>query len=227
MLIVLDFDETASSVNGAQIVLRELGVDLTRTEIRKRFDSGTTAFKQYQEEEFDALTAAVSDIKNLAASVIPMRDGLGDLLEAAREGGHDVMVASAGVDIYIKPALESAGHRDVPVISVSITADQDSDMITGYEYPPYESRCNQNWAVCKCYPMRDALHKKDEVIFVGDGRMADTCAAQTADTVFARSRLLAYCVTEGIEATPFDGLQNVAEYVRSRNPQQSPTGTGI
>ena len=74
--------------------------------------------------------------------------------------------------------------------------------------------------------MRDALRQQEEVIFVGDGRMADTCAAQTADTVFARSRLLAYCESEGIEATGFDGLESVAEYVRSRTTEKSPDGTG-
>ena len=226
MLIVLDFDDTASSVNGARILLRELGVDWTRREIRERFDSGETTFKRYQEEEFDALTASVAEIKNLASDMIPMREGLSELIDAAKAGGHQLVVASAGLDIYIKPALHAAGLEDVDVISVSTTTDEESDSISGYVYPPSESRCTEAWAVCKCYPMRDALRQQDEVVFVGDGRMADTCAAQTADTVFARSRLLAYCQSEGIEATAFDGLEPVAEYIRSRTTDKSPVGMG-
>ena len=226
MLIVLDFDETASSVNGAQILFRELRTDRTRSEIRARLDSGEITFKQYQEEEFDALTASVSDIKNLASSVIPMRNGLSELIDAADAGGHQLIIASAGLDLYIKPALDAAGLEDVHVISVSVTTDEDSDTISGYVYPPYEPRCTEAWAVCKCYPMRDALRRQEEVVFVGDGRMADTCAARTADTVFARSRLLAYCESEGIEATDFDGLESVAEYVRSRTTEKSPAGMG-
>ncbi|NQW18468.1 MAG: HAD-IB family phosphatase [Chloroflexi bacterium] len=226
MLIVIDFDETASSVNGAQTLLRELGVDRIRGEIRARFDSGETSFKQYQEEEFDSLTASVSEIKNLASKVIPMRDGLGDLMEAAREGRHQVVVASAGLDLYIEPALCAAGIADVPVISVSATCDEDSDRIVEYVYPPSESRCEEAWAVCKCYPMRGALETSDEVVFIGDGRMSDTCAARTADTVFARSRLLEYCESEGIEATAFEGLEKVAEYVRSRTADKTTTGMG-
>jgi len=93
MLIVIDFDDTASSVNGAQIILRELGVDWARSEIRKRFNSGETTFKQYQEEEFEGLISSVSEIKNLASGVIPMRDGLEDLVEAAHEGGHELIIA--------------------------------------------------------------------------------------------------------------------------------------
>jgi 2-hydroxy-3-keto-5-methylthiopentenyl-1-phosphate phosphatase len=226
MLIVIDFDETASSVNGARILLRELGVDSPRSDIRERFDSGETTFKRYQEEEFDRLSASVSDIKNLASKVIPMRDGLSELIDAADAGGHQLIVASAGLDLYIKPALDAAGLEDVDVISVTATVDEDSDTINGYEYPPYESRCTEAWAVCKCYPMRNALQRNEEVVFIGDGRMADTCAAETANTVFARSRLLAYCESEGIDATPFDGLANVAKYVRSRTTQKSPAGMG-
>jgi 2,3-diketo-5-methylthio-1-phosphopentane phosphatase len=226
MLIVLDFDETVSSVNGAQVMLREFGTGNTRSEIRARYDSDKTTFKQYQEEEFDALTASVSDIKNLASSVIPMRDGLSELIDAADAGGHQLIIASAGLDLYIKPALDAAGLDDVEVISVSAITDKDSDTISGYVYPPYESRCTEAWAVCKCYPMRDALQHNEEVVFIGDGRMADTCAAETADKVFARSRLLAYCESEGIEATPFERLESVAEYVRSRNTEKSPTGMG-
>ena len=226
MLIVLDFDDTASSVNGAQIILRELGVDWVRSEIRERFDSCITTFKQYQEEEFDGLTFSVTEIKKLASSVIPMRKGLSELIDAADAGGHQLIVASAGLDLYIRPALDAAGLEGVDVISVSATIDEDSDSISGYVYPPHESRCTEAWAVCKCYPMRDALRLQEEVVFVGDGRMADTCAAQTADTVFARSRLLAYCESECIEATAFDGLDNVAEYVRSRTTEKSPAGMG-
>ena len=226
MLIVLDFDDTASSVNGAQIILRELGVDWVRSEIRERFDSCKTTFKQYQEEEFDGLTFSVTEIKKLASSVIPMRKGLSELIDAADAGGHQLIVASAGLDLYIRPALDAAGLEGLDVISVSATIDEDSDSISGYVYPPHESRCTEAWAVCKCYPMRDALRLQEEVVFVGDGRMADTCAAQTADTVFARSRLLAYCESECIEATAFDGLDNVAEYVRSRTTEKSPAGMG-
>jgi 2-hydroxy-3-keto-5-methylthiopentenyl-1-phosphate phosphatase len=231
MLIVIDFDDTASSVNGAQIILRELGVDWARSEIRKRFNSGETTFKQYQEEEFEGLISSVSEIKNLASGVIPMRDGLEDLVEAAHEGGHELIIASAGLDIYIQPALESAGLGDIPVVSVSAITDEDSDTIAGYEYPPCESRCTEAWAVCKCYPMREAIQNQEEVVFVGDGMMADTCAVGTADTVFARSRLLAHCESEGIPATGFDGLQKVSDYVRSRNTGSnesaiSPTGMG-
>lgn len=231
MLIVIDFDETASSVNGAQTVLRVLGAERTREEVRARYDSVETTFRQYQEELFNSLTASVSDVKNAASNMIPMRDGLEDLVEAAHEGGHELIIASAGLDIYIQPALESAGLGDVPIVSVSAITDEDSDTITGYEYPPCESRCTEAWAVCKCYPMREALQNQEEVVFVGDGMMADTCAAGTADTVFARSRLLAHCESEGIPATGFDGLQKVSDYVRSRNPGSnesaiSPTGMG-
>ena len=58
----------------------------------------------------------------------------------------------------------------------------------------------------------------DEVIFVGDGVMSDSCAAtNAADTMFATGRLLDYCNENDIPVTEFsDDFGPLLSYVLSR-----------
>ena len=53
----------------------------------------------------------------------------------------------------------------------------------------------------------------DYVIFIGDGLRSDACAAEKADTVFARSRLLKHCKENGIEAIAFDDFYPIARHI--------------
>jgi len=65
------------------------------------------------------------------------------------------------------------------------------------------------------------------VIFIGDGLRSDSCAAEKADTVFARSRLLEHCRNNGIEAIEFEDFHSIAEYISEFNlrPDQNSTNS--
>ena len=54
----------------------------------------------------------------------------------------------------------------------------------------------------------------DCTIFIGDGS-TDRFAAEVADIVFARRRLLRYCQTQGIECYPFEDFHPVTTQLRA------------
>jgi 2,3-diketo-5-methylthio-1-phosphopentane phosphatase len=224
MLIVLDFDESAAAINGAQAVLARLGDTHSRRALREEYASGAIAFRDYQEREFNSLDATASEITEAALDAIPMRAGLQEFLAAAREGNHRVVIASAGLDLYIRPALAGIGAGDLPLVSVLGQTHPVTGRITGYEYPPAEPHCDRRWATCKCLPMREARENGEAVVFIGDGLMADTCAARHADKVFARSRLLGFCRSEQIDAVEFDGFNVVTTYIRSCGASEGSDG---
>ena len=51
------------------------------------------------------------------------------------------------------------------------------------------------------------------MIVSGDGVRADACAAEKADTVFARSRRLEHCKDIGVEAIEFDDFHPIARHI--------------
>lgn len=83
-----------------------------------------------------------------------------------------------------------------------------------YDYPAGQENCRDRaWAVCKCEPIDNARTRDEHVIFIGDGLRSDACAAEQADTVFARSRLLEHCKENGIEAIEFDDFHSIARHI--------------
>ena len=215
MLIVCDFDESAAGHNAARAVLDRF--DAAEIDaLRARYESGELSFREYQEQVFRATGAGVEELSAAAIEVVTLRPGFVDAVMAAQEAGARLVVASAGLHIYIRPVLTLNGLEEIPVVAVSVTADPATGRIIQYDYPEAESWCQSDWAVCKCRPMREALATGEEVVFVGDGLRSDSCAAGIATTVFARSRLLDYCHQNGIPAMPYEDFMPVADYIRQR-----------
>jgi 2-hydroxy-3-keto-5-methylthiopentenyl-1-phosphate phosphatase len=229
MLIVCDFDGSAASQNGAQTVLEQFvdaddsrGIKGSRTS----WINGDFSFRVYQENAFRRTGASVEEIGRLASELIDMRKGFAEMVSAADEAGARFLIASAGLDSYIRPALQSAGHTDTEIVSVMVkdgTDRENGDGLT-YEYPPAEQRCDPDWAVCKCHPMTESLERGEEVIFVGDGLRSDACAAEIATKVFARDRLLDSCRERKIPDTPYDDLSVIADYIRSAARRKATVG---
>ena len=229
MLIVCDFDGSASFQNGAKTVLDQFVDANDSLEIRgsrASWVNGDISFRVYQETAFRRTGASVEEIGLLVGDLINLRDGFAQMVAAAEKVGARFLIASAGIDSYIRPALEFAGHADTEVVSVIVRDDPDRENGDGllFEYPPAEERCNPDWAVCKCQPMTEALDRGEEVIFVGDGLRSDACTAGIATKVFARERLLESCRERKIPATPYDDLSVVADYIRSAAPHKNTVG---
>ena len=214
-----DFDGSASAQNGAKTILDQF-VDandsLKITGLRDSWLDGDISFRKYQETAFRRTGASIERIGRLAGDLIGLRDGFAEMVAAARDVGSRFLIASMGIDSYIRPALRVAGYTHLEVISVIARDDPDRSDGDGllFEYPPAEGRCDPDWAVCKCHPMVEALSRGEEVIFVGDSLRSDACAAEIATKVFAREALLENCRERKIPATPYDDLSVVADYIR-------------
>ena len=163
---------------------------------------------------FGTVKAPVKDLTDWVRENVTLRPGLREAISATQDQGGEFMIASAGIDFYIKPVLVAAGLGDVPVLSVTgATAGPGGATMTfRYDYPSDREYC-RDWAVCKCEPIEKARAAGQHVIFIGDGMRSDACAAEKADTVFARSRLLEHCKDIGVEAIPFVDFHSIARYI--------------
>jgi 2-hydroxy-3-keto-5-methylthiopentenyl-1-phosphate phosphatase len=213
LLVVCDFDDTAADCNAAQLLLAEYAGPGAEA-VQGAYRDGNLPFRDYQEEMFKTVVAPVDQLRSYARDNVSLRSGFADAVRATREQGGEFLVASAGIDFYIEPVLAANGLGDVPVLSVTGTPNApDGAMMTfRYDYPSDREFC-RDWAVCKCEPIEKAQVAGELVIFIGDGLRSDTCAAEKADTVFARSRLLEHCTKNGIEAIEFEDFHPIADHI--------------
>jgi 2-hydroxy-3-keto-5-methylthiopentenyl-1-phosphate phosphatase len=77
------------------------------------------------------------------------------------------------------------------------------------EFPFFQQACAHGCATCKPAVMRLLNSSRAATIFVGDGR-SDRYAAASADLVFAKNSLAAYCRKEQIPYVAYDNLGDVA-----------------
>ena len=129
-------------------------------------------------------------------------------------------VASAGLNFYIEPKLETVGLDRVELHSGKVLSEPNGKPPFRYDYPSYLKSCKGDWVTCKCEVIHRLKndHGGSEVIFVGDGLLSDTCAAaNAADTVFATGKLLRYCEKIKLSAIEFgDDFAPLLRYLNSK-----------
>lgn len=223
LLVVCDFDDTAADCNAAQLMIAEFAGPDTAA-INQQYRDGDLTFRDYQEKVISTIVAPVDQLSSWAGDNVTLRSGFSEAVNATREQAGEFMIASAGIDFYIEPVLAANGLGDVPVLAVTgaSTAADGSTTSFRYDYPSDREYC-RDWAVCKCEPIEKAHAAGQKVIFIGDGLRSDSCAAEKADTVFARSRLLEHCRNNGIEAIEFEDFHSIANHISKLglNPDQN------
>lgn len=214
--VFMDFDDTLSTGNVAQMLLKHFAPE-EFARCSARYRAGEITFREYQELSFDAVRAPVSELQKAAADRAQIRAGMTALIDAVSAIGDPVTVLSAGLDIYIQPVLQQHGLSNLDVICGSARRDRSDSGPFRYDYPfgsMQDSGCKGDWATCKCKALEQA-GSNTKTVFVGDGSTSDACAAEKADHVFARDRLLRICNEKRVPATPFEDFTPVTEFINS------------
>jgi HAD superfamily phosphoserine phosphatase-like hydrolase len=174
-----------------------------------------------------AFECALSDVDERAAleffDGFVLAPGALEFVAAARRAGHEIVVASDGLEMYVSRLLARAG-LEVPFSANRI------HFQSGGPIPEYASggpavrlpdgrvagsrpgapagcgRCGN----CKGAILEAAARGGGRrTVLVGDG-YSDRCAARVAEVVYAKDDLLGYCRERGIAARPFTVLEDVA-----------------
>lgn len=185
--LLVDFDETASVDNVAEMLLARFARDGWLRH-QARFRAGEIALREYQESAFALVTATPETMAEHAAEHARLRPGFRELVEACRAKGTPIAVISGGLDFYVKSVLSRNGLGDVTFFAVGTRSTPDG---LRYTYPLAAETC-WLWGNCKCSIVEQYRADGRKVVYVGDGRN-DVCPASRASFVFARGRLLEHC----------------------------------
>lgn len=202
--MAIDFDNTLSKNNVARDILRN-HLDKGFQDILDTYLSGEISFREYQEKCFITSGLNIPEIINEAKKIGVIRDGFFSLLELINSFDGEVIVVSAGLEIYIKSILAKSGLGDLEIFSVKTQQDQESQIKFQYLYSP--DTCEGDWAVCKCYVLnviRKRYHGKVKIIYAGDGSSSDYCASRSADDIIATGRLVKMLDSSAYKCIKFD-----------------------
>ncbi len=136
----------------------------------------------------------------------PPRDGLPDLIEAAKRYGMECHVVSYGFEFYIHHYLQMAGVENDLEVHGGGTARGPAGRLLQYTGPQGQD-VSADWKVLWSRAFRE---RAEALVYVGDGG-SDLAPALLCDVVFARDRLLSQMpMTYAGMLESFDTLHDVA-----------------
>jgi 2-hydroxy-3-keto-5-methylthiopentenyl-1-phosphate phosphatase len=209
MLIICDFDGTVTARDTNSALARRFAPE-AYANVEGLLASRELTLREVLAAEFEQVTVGLEAVLEVACS-IPFRAGFAELLKAAEQHAHHVVLLSSGFHEVIEPMLEVNGFAGrVPLVANRISFGADGGHITWRDLP----ECDLCGEPCKRHDvaqLRGAYGlSTDTVVFVGDG-FSDRCGAEAADRIFARDSLARYLDGEGAAYEQWDDFFDVID----------------
>jgi 2-hydroxy-3-keto-5-methylthiopentenyl-1-phosphate phosphatase len=208
-LLFLDFDGTISERDAIDAILESFA-DPRWLFIEEEWKSGRIGSRACLKEQIALVRATRAELDALLDS-IELDAGLNVLLQTCASHQIPTHVLSDGFDYCIQRIL-SRQANDFVRRSLHVCAshlEPQGAHLWRAEFPFFQQGCAHGCATCKPAVMRLLNSSRAATIFVGDG-LSDRYAAASADLVFAKNSLAAYCRKEQIPYVAYDNLGDVA-----------------
>ena len=188
--------------------------------VNTQFTRGDITFRDLLHKLFEPIAATPLEIHASAQELTDFRPGFVRLVDLSRERNIPFTLASGGLDIYIKPALEllSAEQRKWRKRRANHAAYRDGGLDLSFPYADRAGSCG-TCGSCKRAVITELQNEGYRVVAIGDGN-ADRCMADVADVLFARARLRQWCDEVQKPYRPFETLDVVVDFLES-NPDDA------
>jgi 2-hydroxy-3-keto-5-methylthiopentenyl-1-phosphate phosphatase len=191
---VVDWDGTATEVDGLHLVLVEFGDHEIYEEHEARLGRELTLHEVIA-GEFRSVRAPLAEVVAWVRAHARLRAGF---VEFARR--HRPLVLSSGLHELIEPVLEREG------LELDVLANRVDPRPEGWRLRfRNEEPCRVCGEPCK----RSDVQGLDGFVYVGDG-YSDRCVALAASRVFARDGLARHLTTLGVPFEPFEDFHGIA-----------------
>jgi 2-hydroxy-3-keto-5-methylthiopentenyl-1-phosphate phosphatase len=216
--VVCDFDGTATLEDTADALSIAYIGEARWRRANDLFHAGEISFERLLHEIFGPIAATPEEVRAFAKAHARFRPGFEQLVVTCRERGVPFLLASGGLDVYIRPALELLPGDVTEGLEIRANHAEyvPGGLALSFPFKDAPGACGACGS-CKGAVVKELQAKGYRVVAVGDGN-ADRCMARVADLVFARGRLLAWCRSEGVACEPFETLHPVVERVGGAAP---------
>ena len=188
MQLVVDWDGTATEVDGLHLVLLEFGDERIFHEAETQLGRELTLHDVIA-LEFQSVRAPLEQVVAWVGENVRLRDGF---VAFARE--RRPLIVSSGFHELIEPVLEREG-LELDLSANRLDARPDGWRVLFRNAEP----CPVCGEPCK----RSDVAGLDGFVYVGDG-FSDRCVALAASRVFARDGLAVYLASKGVRYEPFE-----------------------
>ena len=204
--IFCDFDGTIST--------EDIGYDLfdqygEQSPWHDQLVEGSLGIRDYWREVAGTLKEPLTDdLLNAYLRTIPIDPDFVHLLDLVQSENVPFTVLSDGLSIYVNRYLSLHGFDDLDVVCNEAWNDEAGNLTIRFPYSADGCKCPS--AVCKRNVVLTRSAPEERIIYIGDG-LSDFCPAETADIIFAKGNLAAYCNRNGL---PHHSWKHLHEVVR-------------
>jgi len=212
-MLFLGFDGTISRRDAVDAIL-ETYADAKWLSFEEEWRAGRIGSRDCLRAQMSLVRASRKPIDALLDE-IGIDEGLVALLEMCAGQQITTHIISDGFDYCIRRILSGASKRVAAFLRggrVCAGHLESRGHLWRTEFPFFHQTCGHGCATCKPAVMRLLNKTNAPAIFVGDG-LSDRYAVESADLVFAKDRLAAYCGEKSIEHIPYQSLGDVAAHI--------------
>lgn len=212
-ILFLDFDGTVTGRDAVDVIL-EAYADPHWLTIEEHWRAGRIGSRACLRAQLALVNASRYELNELLDS-IEVDEGFALLLDTCAAAGVPVYVVSDGFDYCIRRILSRPSLRLGPALErlrVIASHIEPEGRRWRADFPNPRAGCIHGCATCKPSAMAMLNGGGRLSVFVGDG-LSDRYAARTADLVFAKGALAAYCRESTVEHVNYEGLAEIAAYL--------------
>lgn len=199
--MLIDFDGTFVEPNVAIILVEQFcenGKALAH-EVDELLHNGSITLREAWARQVALLDGRrLPEMARWAVEHTPLRPGALEMVRLLKKHHIPATIVSGGLDFYIGPILAHA-NVDLPVLADRVVPADGGHLDLQH---PYGHPTCRLCGICKAQVARPMPAAPMRTAFAGDGS-TDRYAAEVADIVFARRRLLQYCERSKVEHFPF------------------------
>ncbi len=210
--VLCDFDGTISPTDVTDSLLARFARDGWQ-ELECKWEAGLIGSRACMAGQVALLDCSRDELDEHLAQIAidPHFEAFAATVQAA---GSSIAIVSDGLDGAILSILARTSMPAVPVYASRLV--QTGPRSWKLEFPHARQDCVSAGATCKCVRARAQADRP--VMMIGDGA-SDFCVAAASDVTFARAKLLARCIDEGIAHRP---VANFREALRAWRELTSP-----
>jgi 2,3-diketo-5-methylthio-1-phosphopentane phosphatase len=206
-IVVCDFDGTIAREDTTDVILSECA-DGGWRDIEGLWESGAIDSRECMRRQVELITQPIEAVDRVIDR-LDIDPSFPRFVQHCAELAIPIAITSDGIDHVIRRMLARYELDDMVIIANRLTTKEDGVLTL---LPGFGSRTEGcGMGVCKCGAIALLREATDATrcLYIGDGR-SDYCAAvRSADAVYAKPRLAAYCEAEGVDCTPFESFADV------------------